>query len=53
VRDDVPIDSKTFLMIDFVNLKIKLTQFFRDAYRGKIYIYIYIYIKVSVFILYF
>jgi hypothetical protein len=44
VRDDVPIDSKTFLMTDFVNLKIKLTQFFRDTHRDRIYIYKYLYL---------
>jgi hypothetical protein len=25
IRDDVPIDSETFLVTDIVNLKIKLT----------------------------
>jgi hypothetical protein len=27
VRDDVSIDNETFLMTDFVNIKIKLAQF--------------------------
>jgi hypothetical protein len=36
--------SKTFLMTDFVNLKIKLIQFFRDAHRTRIYIYKYLYL---------
>jgi hypothetical protein len=42
VRDDVPINSKTFLMINFINLKIKSVQSFRCAYRYKIYICTYI-----------
>jgi hypothetical protein len=35
VRGGVPIDSEMFLMIDFVNLKIKSVQSFRDAHRGR------------------
>jgi hypothetical protein len=31
VRDDVFIDNETFLFIDFVNLKIKLTQSFQGC----------------------
>jgi hypothetical protein len=34
--DDVLIDNKTFLMIDFVNLKNKSAQFFRAAHRGRV-----------------
>jgi hypothetical protein len=33
VGDDVLIDGETFLLTDFVNLKIKPVQFFRGAYR--------------------
>jgi hypothetical protein len=29
-------------MIDFVNLKIKLTQSFRGVYRGRVYVHIFI-----------
>jgi hypothetical protein len=36
------IDSETFLMIDFVNLKIKPTQSFECAYRGKVYVHVFI-----------
>jgi hypothetical protein len=32
---DVPINSEPLLVTDFVNLKIKSTQFFRDAHRGR------------------
>jgi hypothetical protein len=40
VGDDVSVDSKTLLMTDFVNLKIKLTQSFRGAYIGSIYMHV-------------
>jgi hypothetical protein len=33
VVDDVSIDSEIILMTDFMNLKIKLVQYFRDAHR--------------------
>jgi hypothetical protein len=36
--DDVPVDRKTFLMTDFVNLKIKLTQFFVSAHISRVYV---------------
>jgi hypothetical protein len=36
VGDDVPIDSETLLVIDFVNLKIKPAQSFRGAHRGRV-----------------
>jgi hypothetical protein len=42
VGGDVTDDSETVLTIDFVNLKIKLTQFFKVAYKSKIYVYIFI-----------
>jgi hypothetical protein len=32
VGDDIPIDNESLLMIDFVNLKIKLTQSFKGAH---------------------
>jgi hypothetical protein len=35
VGADVSVDSKTFLMTDFMNLKIKSAQFFRYAHRGR------------------
>jgi hypothetical protein len=42
VGDDDPIniDSKTLLVIDFVNIKIKLAQSFRYAYINRMYIFI-------------
>jgi hypothetical protein len=42
VRDDVPIDNKTFLMIDFVNLKIKSVQSFRDTHKDKVCVCVFI-----------
>jgi hypothetical protein len=38
VGGDVPVDSEALLVIDFVNLKIKLTQSFRGAHRGRVYV---------------
>jgi hypothetical protein len=45
VGGDVPVDNKTLLVTDFVNLKIKLTQSFRGAHRDNIYVRVFI--KVS------
>jgi hypothetical protein len=36
VGGDVPINSETLLVTDFVNLKINLTQSFGGAHRGKV-----------------
>jgi hypothetical protein len=36
VGGDVPVDSETFLVTDFVNLKIKPTQSFGGAHRGRV-----------------
>jgi hypothetical protein len=36
VGGDVPVDNETLLMTDFVNLKIKPTQSFRDAHKGRV-----------------
>jgi hypothetical protein len=45
VRGDVSVDSETLLMTDFVNLKIKLTQSFRDAYTSRMYIHVFIWLS--------
>jgi hypothetical protein len=37
VVDDVFIDSEKFLVTDFINLKIKPTQFFKCAHRDRMY----------------
>jgi hypothetical protein len=41
VGDDVSFDNETFLVTDFVNLKIKLAQSFRGVYRGRVYVCVY------------
>jgi hypothetical protein len=38
VISDIVIDNETFLMIDFVNLKIKSIQSFIDVHRGRVHI---------------
>jgi hypothetical protein len=48
VRGDVPVDSETLLVIDFVNLKIKPAQSFIGAHRGRVCVHIFI--EVSVYI---
>jgi hypothetical protein len=42
VGGDVPVDSETLLMTDFVNLKIKPIQSFKSAYRGRVYARVFI-----------
>jgi hypothetical protein len=36
VENDISIDNDTLLLTDFVNLKIKSTQFFGGAHKDKI-----------------
>jgi hypothetical protein len=36
VGDDVPVDSKSFLVTDLVNLKMKSVKSFRCAYRSRV-----------------
>jgi hypothetical protein len=50
VRCDVSIDSETLLMIDFINFKIKPTQSFRCADRGKIYVCVLIGVSANTYI---
>jgi hypothetical protein len=42
VEGDVPVDSETLLIIDFVNLKIKPVQSFRVTHKDRVCIYIFI-----------
>jgi hypothetical protein len=42
VGDDVPVNSETLLVTDFLNLKIKPTQSFRSAHRSRVYVYVFI-----------
>jgi hypothetical protein len=39
---DVPVDSETLLVTDFVNLKIKLAQSFGCAHRGRMCVHMFI-----------
>jgi hypothetical protein len=41
VEGDVPVDNKSLLVTDFVNLNIKSTQSFRGAHRGRVCVCIY------------
>jgi hypothetical protein len=42
VGGDVPVDSETLLVTDFVNFKIKLSQSFRYAHRDRVCVCIFI-----------
>jgi hypothetical protein len=42
VVNDVLIDSDVFLVTDFINLKIKQTQSFKDIYRSRVYVCVFI-----------
>jgi hypothetical protein len=42
VGGNISIDSEVFLMTNFVNLKIKSTQSFKGAHRGRVYVYVFI-----------
>jgi hypothetical protein len=46
VWSDVPIDSDALLMTDFVNLKIKPTQSFKSAHRGRMCVRVFIGVSV-------
>jgi hypothetical protein len=48
--DDVPIDSKTFFITDFLNLKINLTQSFKGAHRNMVYMHILIWVSAHTYI---
>jgi hypothetical protein len=42
VGGDVPVDSETLLVTDFMNLKIKSAQYFRGAHRSRVCVRIFI-----------
>jgi hypothetical protein len=42
VGGDVPVDSETLLVTDFVNLKIKLAQSFVGANMSRVYVHMFI-----------
>jgi hypothetical protein len=45
----VSVDSEVLLVTDFVNLKIKLAQFFRDIYKGRMCVYVFIWVSVHTY----
>jgi hypothetical protein len=47
---DVSIDSETLLMTDFVDLKIKPTQFFRGAHRVRMCVRVFIGVDAHMYI---
>jgi hypothetical protein len=50
VIGDIPVDNETFLVTDFVNLKIKPSQSFRDAHRDRMCMYVFIEISIHIYI---
>jgi hypothetical protein len=42
VGDNISIDSEVLLVTNFVNLKIKSAQSFKDVYRGRVYVRVFI-----------
>jgi hypothetical protein len=42
VGGDVPVDSETFLVTDFLNLKIKPAQSYEGAHRGRVCVHVFI-----------
>jgi hypothetical protein len=51
---DVPVDSESLLVTDFVNLKIKSIQSFQCIHKGRMYVHMFIgvfdYIYISIYI---
>jgi hypothetical protein len=45
LRDDVLVDSDALLVTNFVNLKIKSAQFFRDAHKDRLCVHIFIRVR--------
>jgi hypothetical protein len=41
-RDDVPVDSETLLMTDFMNLRIKPVQSFEYAHKDRVCVHVFI-----------
>jgi hypothetical protein len=50
VGGDVPIDNDALLVIDFANLKIKLTQSFRGTHRGRVCVHMFIGVNAHTYI---
>jgi hypothetical protein len=45
-----PVDNESLLVTDFINLKIKSTQSFRGAHKGKIYVRVFIVVSARTYI---
>jgi hypothetical protein len=41
VGDDITVDSETLFVTDFVNFKIKPTQYFKYTHKNKMYIHMF------------
>jgi hypothetical protein len=52
VGADIIIDSNTLLVTDFMNLKIKPTQFFKGTHRDMMYMYIFIEVSDHLYFIY-
>jgi hypothetical protein len=53
---NILVNSDAFLLTYFVTLKIKSTQFFGGAHRGRVYVHVFLEVSartLSVFVLYF
>jgi hypothetical protein len=49
VGGDIPVDSDTLLVTDFMNLKIKPAQSFRDTHKNKVCVHVFIRISALVY----
>jgi hypothetical protein len=50
VRADISVNSKMLLVTDFINLKIKLGQSFKDAHRDRMYICVFIRVSNHIYV---
>jgi hypothetical protein len=50
VGGDVPVDSESLLVTDFMNLKIKSALSFKCAHKDRIYMRVFIWISVHTYI---
>jgi hypothetical protein len=50
VLNDISVDSEMFLVTDFINIKIKSTQSFRNADRVRMYMHVFIEISTCIYI---
>jgi hypothetical protein len=50
VGGDVPVDSESLLVTDFMNLKIKSALSFKCAHKDRIYMRVFIWISAHIYI---